>query len=266
MEETNRFKPETTTLIRQMEDAERAESAANALIDPLASAEVQALHRNNNRLRRESALEKLRREGKDRRSKEKDKQILILEKQNMYDALTEAYSRLFALGGVNEQQLGELNRMRQRANREGEHMCIVLVDINKLKIINDTYGHGAGDGALRQIVTILKSFCRATDIVARLGGDEFLIILPNITRDVLIQRINGILASNQFSFEYNGQSIPLQASFGVFEIGPDNSEPQKAIIAKADKAMYRAKKLQQGVSAVVGYEEEADSECDELVT
>ncbi len=125
--------------------------------------------------------------------------------------------------------------------RYGSRAALLFVDVDDLKSINDTYGHAAGDEALRAVADVLLANVRSTDVVARIGGDEFALLLGTISdRDVeqkIVQLTAGIVACRpQFS---NGNPC-LSATFGHAFIHPDDRADE--VLARADSQMYRLKR------------------------
>jgi diguanylate cyclase (GGDEF)-like protein len=117
---------------------------------------------------------------------------------------------------------------------------IVFLDIDNFKSINDTYGHDAGDAALKALADTMRTSLRAGDLFGRLGGEEFVVALigASAKRAALIgEKLRAALERIQFSWEET--PIPLTASFGVAEY--DNEATLLELISKADRAMYQAK-------------------------
>ena len=134
----------------------------------------------------------------------------------------------------------ELERLVDRASRYGHHAAMLFVDLDGLKMINDTFGHRAGDEALKQVADLLTRGVRRSDVVARIGGDEFGILLENAdeqsahdTAGRLVDLICGC------EFVHDGDSLPLSVAIGVGMI--DGSEGPDAVMARADEEMYRRK-------------------------
>ena len=127
-----------------------------------------------------------------------------------------------------------------RVQRYGEHASLLFVDIDGLKLINDSFGHPAGDQALIQVANLLKGGVRQGDCVARLGGDEFGILLAHAdqsgaedTAARLVEQIAGC------EFTHDGEALPLSVAIGVTEIRPEDDSAE--IMARADAAMYSKK-------------------------
>jgi diguanylate cyclase (GGDEF)-like protein len=136
--------------------------------------------------------------------------------------------------------LADLERLIARVERYGETASMMFVDVDGLKRINDTFGHGAGDKALVQVAKTLVATVRKSDCVARLGGDEFAILLERCDElsawQMGLRIVEGILSSQ---FCVNGSWLRLSVAVGVALIQPGDT-PQ-SVMARADKAMYRVK-------------------------
>jgi diguanylate cyclase (GGDEF)-like protein len=136
----------------------------------------------------------------------------------------------------------ELNRAIAYMKRYRASGALVVLDVDRLKPINDAFGHAAGDQVLKAIVAMLLAHVRASDVVGRLGGDEFALLLWNLSETdarakaaVLEEAIDGI------SFEFDGRAVTAGASAGV-AILDSHSEAGRALEA-ADSAMYVRKAL-----------------------
>ncbi len=126
----------------------------------------------------------------------------------------------------------------KQSHRSHDTFCLVMIDIDHFKRINDQYGHHGGDVVLQHFTGILQYRLRASDICARIGGEEFAILLTStdIKSAVhLIEDLRQLIASTNTKFE--SYEISFTASFGITE-GGDNVDE---IISKADKALYQAK-------------------------
>jgi diguanylate cyclase (GGDEF)-like protein len=134
----------------------------------------------------------------------------------------------------------ELERLVDRAKRYGETSAMLFVDLDGLKMINDTFGHKAGDGSLIQVAGLLVGGVRRSDVVARIGGDEFGILLGHAAeaqaRDTAA-RLTDLISDCEFM--HDGDALPLSVAIGVAMIGPAD-EPE-TIMARADEEMYRRK-------------------------
>jgi diguanylate cyclase (GGDEF)-like protein len=135
------------------------------------------------------------------------------------------------------------------ATRYHEPLSLLFIDVDKLKAINDTFGHLAGDNVLREIARLIRESCRKTDTAARYGGDEFSVILPHTSAEqagLFGQRLLRTLEAHRFSDNNGNHNIKVVASIGVASLsGPSTPED---LVRRADQAAYRAKQLQVGVS------------------
>ncbi len=128
----------------------------------------------------------------------------------------------------------------EKVRRYGGKLSIAMIDIDKFKQINDTYGHLHGDGVLKECASILCRSIRSSDLLVRFGGDEFLIVMPETDcteKDALIARINENISA--WNSEYASSDYRLSLSIGcaVLEEGRCLAE----VIKEADDRMYRNK-------------------------
>jgi diguanylate cyclase (GGDEF)-like protein len=135
----------------------------------------------------------------------------------------------------------ELERALARARRDGSLTAVMLLDLDRFKEVNDTYGHGVGDRLLQEVARQLVGCVRTNDLVARLGGDEFGVIaesregLQDFT--ALAERIVGRLNR---CLEVGSLEIDAGASLGM-TVFPDNLAGPDELVANADRALYAAK-------------------------
>ena len=134
----------------------------------------------------------------------------------------------------------ELDRLIDRAQRYGHAAAMLFVDLDGLKMINDTFGHRAGDEALIQVAELLRGGVRRSDVVARIGGDEFGILLENADEDNAHETANRLVdLICDCEFMHEGASLPLSVAIGVGMI--DGEESPEEVMARADEEMYRRK-------------------------
>ena len=127
------------------------------------------------------------------------------------------------------------------ADRKGNSVALLFIDVDHFKQINDSLGHRAGDAVLRALVTRLKTAARKSDTVARIGGDEFIIMMEEVAdpcnaNDVAQRLVESMLPP----FELLGHSLIVTVSIGI-AIYPGDDRDLSRLLAKADSAMYEAK-------------------------
>jgi len=128
------------------------------------------------------------------------------------------------------------------AQRSGQHVGVMLIDLDRFKVINDTQGHEAGDRVLQEVSRRLRTTVRQVDTVARQGGDEFVVILPELRRANDAERVAGkILQQLDRPVMIDGVAVNVGASIGVSVYPGDGAEPE-VLLKAADAAMYRAKR------------------------
>jgi diguanylate cyclase (GGDEF)-like protein len=131
-----------------------------------------------------------------------------------------------------------------RARRDGTQLLALYVDLDGLKLLNDSYGHDVGDEAIARTADALRSTTRDSDVVARLGGDEFMVVgpVPEGGRDEIAAFAERIRAAVSLQTVRVGASgaAPLRCSIGV-ALSDDRTGSAEALIRAADEAMYAAK-------------------------
>ncbi|MCK2125179.1 EAL domain-containing protein [Thauera aromatica] len=139
------------------------------------------------------------------------------------------------------------DRLAHAITRRGEGLNAVLfLDLDRFKLINDSYGHDVGDELLRAVAARLQHCLRAEDTVARLGGDEFVVLLEDLPSVDAAAAIAGKIASHlSVPVTVGERELPLAASVGIALHPRDGSDPQ-TLLKHADTAMYRAKEAGRG--------------------
>jgi diguanylate cyclase (GGDEF)-like protein len=156
-----------------------------------------------------------------------------LERLVVRDTLTPLFNRRHFVSSLTER----LNRLE----RYGTSAALVFIDVNGMKAINDTFGHGAGDCALNHVARLLLGAIRSTDVAARVGGDEFALLLDGLDEKAAndkAQQLSRLIATSECRF--GEHLLPLAASFGCTALRYGDSD--FAAIARADMAMYAAKR------------------------
>jgi diguanylate cyclase (GGDEF)-like protein len=159
-----------------------------------------------------------------------------LRRSALHDSLTDALNRRAYAEGVG------LDMVRATFG------TAVLADVDNLKIVNDRYGHAAGDQLLRRCAEVFRVTLRGYDKLYRWGGDEFLLILPSAhASDVLARLRRAIEAASPVETGSNGQVVRLEVSLGAADYS--NSAALAHAIEQADRAMYQEKNRRKHVSA-----------------
>jgi diguanylate cyclase (GGDEF)-like protein/PAS domain S-box-containing protein len=150
-----------------------------------------------------------------------------------HDALT---------GLANRNRFNEhLSEAIARSERRREAMCVMYLDLDRFKAINDSLGHAGGDLVLQEFARRLSRSVRATDLVARLGGDEFVILLEGLHNLQEASSIaKKILGEMQRPIVVDGSPLPLSTSIGI-AVRRQGETDSEAIVRRADQALYRAK-------------------------
>lgn len=134
----------------------------------------------------------------------------------------------------------QLDREVTRTLRYGRPFCLLLLDIDHFKNVNDTYGHEAGDEAIQYLAKTLQAETRGIDLSARIGGEEFAVLLPETDFE------SGLDVAERLCRAIRDTKIPvaggITASFGVAEF-PSCAKTGRELVAVADAAMYEAKRL-----------------------
>ncbi|MEO9903253.1 GGDEF domain-containing protein [Nisaea sp.] len=161
-----------------------------------------------------------------------EKRITFLESLSVTDELTGLLNRR----GFSDR----LQNALAASKRQGLTGALLLIDLDKFKAVNDTYGHTAGDALLVTVARILQSRTRETDSIARLGGDEFAVIMPGANDDEAAARIAALDQElNTRTLQWNGSTIHLHASVGHDAYSQDDTETE--LLDRVDRAMYARK-------------------------
>jgi two-component system cell cycle response regulator len=148
-----------------------------------------------------------------------------------------------------------LREMWEHSQRLHEPVACVMVDLDRFKSVNDTYGHHAGDAVLKQLAQILKREAREIDRVGRYGGEEFMLLLPGTVLDSAVtfaERVRKEVEGHTFTFE--GGSLRRTASFGVSAVPHPKIGDCEALVRAADDALYVAKET--GRNRVIRFDSE----------
>ena len=172
-----------------------------------------------------------------------------LEYQASHDALTELPNRAL--------MQERLQRALFVAHGGNKPLAVFLIDLDRFKHVNDTFGHHHGDLLLKQVAGRLLEVLRDSDTVARLGGDEFAVLLPGTSEQGAVIVAKKILDSLGQPFLVEGKTLDIGGSIGI-ALHPENGEDAETLMHSADVAMYVAKRGQAGYT-VYSHEHETIS-------
>jgi len=157
----------------------------------------------------------------------------VLREQSLRDPLTGLYNRRYLTE--------TLTREIARAERDHDHLSVIISDIDYFKKINDMYGHQVGDKLLIEVASLIRKNARSSDIVCRYGGEEFLLVMPGSPVNTAARRAEEIRQiCADFVLHHDGQDLKITMSFGVATY-PTHGHEAEDVIIKADKALYQSK-------------------------
>ena len=163
-------------------------------------------------------------------------QLRMIEQLSMMDQLTNIPNR--------RSFDSRLNLEWRQAIREKTPISLLMMDLDKFKLVNDTHGHQNGDLVLKKVTEIFCLYLRRpADFIARWGGEEFIVILPNTYREGALEVAEYIRADvekTRITFP-DGEEIHITISIGVTSLRPELNSSVDTFISDADKALYRAK-------------------------
>jgi diguanylate cyclase (GGDEF)-like protein len=159
-----------------------------------------------------------------------------LEQLAITDPLTRAYNRRYFELRLDEELA--------RAQRYGQPLSLIMADVDGFKGINDAHGHPSGDAVLRELVRVLNSSMRRSEMLCRFGGEEFIIMLPQTNVQaamVVAERMRKTVAGHRFADEHGRVGLSITISVGVASY-PDNGRSRGDLLRQVDGAMYAAKR------------------------
>ncbi|MEO5952001.1 MAG: GGDEF domain-containing protein, partial [Chloroflexia bacterium] len=186
-----------------------------------------------------------------------------LEKRAIHDTMSDLYNKEYF--GI------RLNEELRRALRSGEPLTVAMIDMDKLKEINDTYGHAAGDSAIQAIAAAIRHSCRRGDVPCRVGGDEFAVIMPETAKmqgrifgerlmrglvgmTVVVGGSGGMKVAQDMGNSVNPGKASLMVPVPTISVGmaafPEDARNPETLVAKADAALYRAKNAGRNIIAL----------------
>lgn len=169
----------------------------------------------------------------------------LLREQSVRDDLTGLFNRRYTLETLERELL--------RASRKQQPLGIIMLDVDDLKKFKDAWGHEVANDALRSLAILLFNQVRAEDIACRYGSDEFILILPDASRGVTLERAQRICElARQLRIEFEGLSLAVATlSVGV-AVFPEHGQTTAALLMAADTALYRAKQAGRNCVVVAG--------------
>jgi diguanylate cyclase (GGDEF)-like protein len=164
--------------------------------------------------------------------------VQLAQAQARIDQLEASADTDFLLGVLNRRGFErELNRSVAYIKRYHASGAVIVLDVDRLKPINDAFGHAAGDQVLKTVVSVLSRHVRSSDVIGRLGGDEFALLLWNLSEtDARAKAASLEQAIDGLSFMFRGRTVSAGASAGIAILGP-HAEAGGAL-EEADRAMY----------------------------
>lgn len=171
-------------------------------------------------------------------TKEKQAEEKIVELV-MMDGLTNLHNRTSFYA--------EMDTIVRRLERYGTPFSLMFLDLDKFKLVNDTYGHHVGDGLLKEAAARILKVLRGNDVVGRLGGDEFAIIVEETSDPVFIAKLAArIIQEVSLPYEVESETLYIGVSVGV-ALAPVHGTQREQLLRNADLALYRAKDDGRGV-------------------
>jgi two-component system cell cycle response regulator len=152
------------------------------------------------------------------------------------DELTGLYNRRYVFAHLNE--------LLGRIPEGGFETAVMLFDIDHFKLVNDRYGHPAGDAVLRELAGRAMRQVRSVDLVGRLGGEEFVVVMPETSLGgaiVVAERFRAAVAGDPFVLHDSGEQLAVTVSVGIAVSG-DRQDTLDTLLKRADEALYAAKK------------------------
>lgn len=166
------------------------------------------------------------------------------------DGLTGLYVRRYLESRLAEEY--------ERAKRSGSPYCLLMIDVDNLKNVNDEFGHLAGDSLLRSVAAAIRESVRGMDVACRWGGDEFAALLPDMAEERGLEVANRMIrAVKRRTFLVGESIIRPSASVGLAACRENEPKESEELVAAADRALYRVKKSEQkGAVSLVNWTED----------
>ena len=172
-----------------------------------------------------------------RERKEREQELERYKRLSTLESLTGLYNHRYFRQALSDEV--------DRAERYESPISLLMMDIDRFKDYNDTYGHPSGDDALKEIARILNETKRSIDVCAKIGGEEFALILPQTTKEDafhLAERIRSVVEATPIATQGNRGEGRLTISIGIAEF-PTDAANEEELMLKADDGLYEAKRL-----------------------
>jgi two-component system cell cycle response regulator len=149
------------------------------------------------------------------------------------------------LTGLNNRRYldNHLKVLFNRAAARSRPLSVCITDIDRFKLVNDTYGHDAGDEVLKEFAARVRSTVRGADLACRYGGEEFVVVMPDtdaMSAAAIAERLRGIIESQPFHLKTAGTMLNITASLGI-ACNTHGAETPEQLMKQADRALYEAK-------------------------
>jgi two-component system cell cycle response regulator len=170
----------------------------------------------------------------------KNRELEVVNKKLVKLSITDGLTELFNHRHVHELLQEEFERSR----RSEEPLAVTMIDLDKFKNVNDTYGHPTGDVVLYETARILRDTAREIDMVGRYGGEEFIVILPNTDEEEaasFAERVRAAVEKHVFRDEDSGVELRMTCSSGAASFPMPEVETPEQLLKMADEALYVAK-------------------------
>lgn len=145
---------------------------------------------------------------------------------------------------ANRRRFNEILRMEYERSRRYKHdVCLIMIDIDRFKRVNDTHGHPFGDVVLKEVAARIRSTIRRVDYAARYGGEEFTVLCPSTSAEngaVLAEKLRAAVETSRI--ERDGDLVPVTISIGVASGFESGAKSPEELVALADEALYESKK------------------------
>lgn len=162
----------------------------------------------------------------------------------MQDDLKELSHRDYLTGLYNRRYFNKIaQELIKKAAAENKQLSVIMIDIDRFKNINDTYGHTVGDNVIKSLASLLENNIRDDAIVSRFGGEEFAILLPSTDKEaalIIAEKIRRVTEDSALAIA-NHENIKFTISSGVDSINIESADNISELLSRVDKALYRAK-------------------------